>query len=148
MDKQKKDLQKVLQPELNSGVITLQPLSDNRLLISMTGETAFDTNQARIKPGFYSTLDKIANVVNRYGKTQLIIIGHTDSTGSPQRNQVLSEQRADAVQQYLLSSGVISQRLSAEGVGPRYPRASNETPEGRALNRRVEIAVVPVVAQG
>jgi outer membrane protein OmpA-like peptidoglycan-associated protein len=114
----------------------------------MTGETAFDVDSPRIKPGFYSTLDKIADVVNRYGKTQLIIIGHTDSTGTAQHNQVLSEERAASVQDYLLGRGVIPQRLSAEGVGPRYPRATNDTPEGRALNRRVELVVVPIVVQG
>jgi outer membrane protein OmpA-like peptidoglycan-associated protein len=148
MDQQRKDLQKVLQPELNSGAIQIQVLPENRLLVSMTGDTAFDVNSAVVKPGFYSTMDKIAAVVNRYGKTQLVIVGHTDSTGSAQRNQVLSEQRAQAVDQYLLNKGVIPQRFTAYGVSSKYPRASNATPEGRALNRRVEIAIVPVVAKG
>jgi outer membrane protein OmpA-like peptidoglycan-associated protein len=148
MDDQKRDLQKALKPEIDSGAITLQPLPDNRLLISMTGATAFDVNSDQIKSGFYPTLDRLSGVVNRYGKTQLVIVGHTDSTGSLQHNMDLSQRRAGAVQGYLLSQSVIPQRLSSSGAGPNEPRASNDTPEGRALNRRVDITVIPVVAEG
>jgi outer membrane protein OmpA-like peptidoglycan-associated protein len=146
MDSQKRDLQKVLRPEMDAGAITLQTLPDNHLLIAMTGATAFDTDSSLIKAGFLPTLDKLAGVVNRYGKTQLVVVGHTDSTGSLQHNMDLSEQRARAVQDYLLAQQVIPQRLSSAGVGPKEPRASNETAEGRALNRRVELTVIPVVA--
>lgn len=146
MDDQKRDFQKVLKPEIDAGAITLQTLPDNRLLVSMTGATAFDVDSDRVKGGFYPTLDKIAGVVNRYGKTQLIVVGHTDSTGSLQHNLDLSRRRAEAVQGYLLARQVIPQRLSAAGVGPNEPRASNATPEGRALNRRVDLTIVPIVA--
>ena len=111
----------------------------------MTGGTAFDTGSDRIKAAFYPSLDKIAGVVNRYGKTQLAIVGHTDSTGTLQKNMDLSQRRATAVQDYLLSRQVIPQRLSASGVGPNQPRADNTTEAGRALNRRVEITIIPVV---
>lgn len=146
MDKQKKDFEKVLQPELNSGVVRVQKLPNNELLVGMTGATAFEVDSDVIKPGFYSTLDKIANVLNRYGKTELVIVGHTDSTGSDQHNQVLSEKRAGAVYEYLLSRNVIPQRLSAYGKGKTEPIATNETPEGRQRNRRVDITIIPVVA--
>jgi outer membrane protein OmpA-like peptidoglycan-associated protein len=146
MDDQKRDFQKVLKPEIDSGAITLQSLPDNRLLVSMTGATAFDVDSDRVKGGFQPTLDKVAGVVNRYGKTQLIIVGHTDSTGSLEHNLELSRRRAEAVQGYLLARQVIPQRLSAAGAGPNEPRASNATAEGRTLNRRVDLTIVPVVA--
>ncbi len=145
MDDQKRDFQKVLQPEIASGAITLQAQPDNQLVVSMTGGTAFDTGSDRIKAAFYPSLDKIAGVVNRYGKTQLAIVGHTDSTGALQMNMDLSQRRAGAVQDYLLSRQVIPQRLSATGVGPNQPRADNATEAGRALNRRVELTILPVV---
>ena len=102
----------------------------------------------QIKPGFYSTMDKISGVVNKYGKTQLAIAGHTDSTGSAQYNQQLSERRADAVQNYLLSDNVYPARLSAAGYGKNRPIASNDSETGRRLNRRVDITIIPVVEQG
>ena len=146
MDKQKKDFEKALQPELNNGVVRIQKLPNDELLVGMTGATAFEVNSDVIMPGFYSTLDKIADILNRYGKTQLVIVGHTDSTGSDQHNQVLSEKRAGAVAQYFLTRNVIPQRLSAYGKGKSEPIASNATPEGRQRNRRVDITIIPVVA--
>jgi outer membrane protein OmpA-like peptidoglycan-associated protein len=147
MDSQKKDLEKVLAPEIGSGAINLQNLEQHRLRISMTSATAFDVNSSQIKPGFNSTMNKIAEVLNKYGKTELLIVGHTDSTGSQQYNQTLSEQRAQSVYQYLQGRGVIHQRLSAYGKGELEPVASNDTEGGRQMNRRVEILVVPLVAE-
>lgn len=146
MDSQKKDFEKALQPEINAGVVRVQKLPEDQLLVGMTGATAFEVDSDVIKPGFYSTLDKIATILNRYGKTQLIIVGHTDNTGSDQHNQLLSERRAASVNQYLLNRGVVPQRLSALGRGKSDPIASNATPEGRQLNRRVDITIIPVVA--
>jgi len=147
MDSQKKDLEKVLADEMARGAITLQPMDQNRLRISMTDTTAFDVNSTQIKQGFYSTMDKIAKVLNKYGKTELLIVGHTDSTGSDAYNQNLSEKRAQSVEQYLSGKGVIYQRLSAYGRGESEPVASNATADGRTRNRRVEILVVPLVAE-
>lgn len=147
MDNQKKDLEKVLGPEMQSGAIVVEKLPQNVLRVTMTDQTAFDVNSAQIKPGFFSTMDKIANVLNRYGKTSLDIVGHTDSTGSAQYNQGLSERRAQSVHQYLAQKGVVAQRLESYGRGQNEPRATNATAAGRALNRRVEILVVPVVAE-
>jgi len=146
MDSQKKDLEKALQPEMNKGVIHLQKLEQHRLLISMTSETAFDVDQTVIKPGFHYSMNKMAKILNKYGKTELLIIGHTDSTGSAKYNQHLSERRADAVRQYLLNVKVVPQRLSAYGKGESQPVASNANAAGRRLNRRVDIIVVPIVA--
>jgi outer membrane protein OmpA-like peptidoglycan-associated protein len=112
----------------------------------MTAQTAFDFDSTAIKPGFQSTMDKIANVLVRYGKTHLTVVGHTDSVGSNQYNQTLSERRSGAVTDYLRAKGVIPQRLASVGQGENSPRASNATEEGRRLNRRVEIVVEPIVA--
>jgi outer membrane protein OmpA-like peptidoglycan-associated protein len=146
MDSQKKDLEKVLAPEVQSGAINIDKVGQNNLLITMTAQTAFDFDSTAIKPGFQSTMDKIANVLVRYGKTHLTVVGHTDSVGSNQYNQTLSERRSGAVADYLRAKGVIPQRLVSVGQGENSPRASNATEEGRRLNRRVEIVVEPIVA--
>ena len=147
MDKQQKDLEKVLKPEINDGSIRLEKLPQNNLRIGMTSATAFDIDSSQIQTGFHSTLEKISVVLNKYGKTELVIVGHTDSTGSDAYNQALSERRASSVENYLLARNVIPQRLSAYGKGESQPLASNQTVEGRLINRRVEIYVVPLVAQ-
>ena len=147
MDSQKKDLEKVLAPEVQSGAINIAKVDQNNLLITMTSQTAFDFDSAEIKPGYYSTLDKIANVLVRYGKTHLTIVGHTDNVGTHQYNQALSERRSGAVADYLRTKGVISPRLVSVGQGETSPRATNATEEGRRLNRRVEIVVEPIVAE-
>lgn len=147
MDKQKKDLEKVLTPERAAGAIAIEKMPGDILRVTMTEQTSFEFDSANIKTGFHSTMDKIANVLNRYGKTHLTVVGHTDSTGSAQYNQSLSERRAQAVQQYLGDKGVIPERLAAEGKGEAAPRASNTTDDGRRLNRRVEIFVEPLVAE-
>ena len=148
MEQQRRDFEKVLAPEISSGVIRVEKLPDDRLLVGMTGETAFEVDSDQIKPGFYSTMDKISGVVNKYGKTRLAIAGHTDSTGSAQYNQDLSERRAGAVEGYLLSDNVYPARLSAAGYGKNRPIAGNDTDEGRRRNRRVDITIVPVVEEG
>jgi outer membrane protein OmpA-like peptidoglycan-associated protein len=145
MDRQKQDLEKVLAPERQTGAIDIDKLPDNTLKITMTNQTAFDVNSADVKSGFHSTMDKLAQVMNKYGKTTLTIMGHTDSDGSAQYNQDLSQRRAFAVQQAFVQRSVIPERLSAIGKGESEPRASNSTESGKQLNRRVEIFVEPVV---
>ena len=146
MDNQKKDLEKALAPERNAGAILVEKLPQNIVRVTMTDQTAFTVDSAEIKPRFYSTMDKISTVLNRYGKTELIIAGHTDSTGSSQHNQDLSERRDQAVHNYFLQKNVVPQRLESQGLGESMPRASNTTAEGRQLNRRVEIIIEPIVA--
>jgi outer membrane protein OmpA-like peptidoglycan-associated protein len=147
MDSQKKDLEKVLAPEVQSGAINIAKVDQNNLLITMTAQTAFDFDSTSIKPGFHSTMDKLANVLVRYGKTHLTVVGHTDNVGTNQYNQTLSERRSGAVADYLRTKGVIAQRLASVGQGENTPRATNATEEGRRLNRRVEIVVEPIVAE-
>lgn len=146
MDKQAKDLQLQLKPEMERGEITVDKRADNALLVSMTSNTGFDTNSAVIKPGFTTTLDKISRVLNQYGKTTVTVAGHTDSVGSDAANQTLSEKRAQSVLDYFSSKNVNPVRLTAYGRGESEPRADNATEAGRALNRRVELLIEPVVA--
>lgn len=148
MEKQRRDFEKVLAPEIASGVIRIQGLPNDQLLVGMTSETAFAVDSDRIQPGFHSTLDKISKIVNKYGKTRLNIAGHTDSTGSDAHNQALSERRAQAVQNYLFSSNVYPARLSAVGYGENQPIAGNETEVERRRNRRVDITIIPIAKKG
>ncbi len=145
MDSQKRDLEKNLAPEIQAGQARVQKLSDQVVVVTMTAQTAFDTDSAAVKPGFRSTLDKLADVVVRYGKTTLTVVGHTDSTGSNTYNQKLSEERALSVAQYLESRNVNGMRLATAGKGETVPVASNATESGRQANRRVEIYVEAVV---
>lgn len=145
MDSQRKDLEKVLAPEVQAGNVSVTKQADNALLVTMTSGTAFDTNSTVLKPGFTPSLDKIAKVLNTYGKTTLTIVGHTDSVGSDAANQILSERRAQAVVDYLLSRKVLDERLDSYGKGEKEPAASNDSEAGRQLNRRVEIWITPIV---
>ena len=145
MDNQRKDLEKALSAEVASGAILIEKKDKDTLMVTMTAHTSFDSNSSEIKPAFHSTLDKIADVLVRYGKTYLVIIGHTDNVGTTEYNQALSERRSGAVREYLQNQGVVPQRLEALGKGEAEPRAANTKEDGRSLNRRVEILVEPVV---
>lgn len=114
------------------------------LILSMPSGITFATDSATVEPQFRPTLDKVADVLDRYNQTYVDVYGHTDSTGSDAYNQSLSERRADAVASYLSMRGVESARLEALGYGETQPVADNATIEGRAQNRRVEIKIVPV----
>jgi outer membrane protein OmpA-like peptidoglycan-associated protein len=146
MDNQRRDLEKVLARERDSGVITIERVGENSLRITMTSQSAFDVDSASIKQNFYSTLDKTSDVLNQYGKTMLTIVGHTDNTGTESHNQALSERRAQSVNEYMLQRHVHQERLAFYGRGENEPRASNVTEAGRQVNRRVEILVEPIVA--
>jgi outer membrane protein OmpA-like peptidoglycan-associated protein len=145
MDKQKQDLEKALAPEIQSGQARIDKLPNDVVRITMTNQTAFDTDSSTIKAGFNSTMDKVADVVLRYGKTTLTVVGHTDNVGSNDYNQKLSERRAHSVAQYLESKHVNSMRLALAGKGETQPIASNANESGKQQNRRVEIYVEPVV---
>jgi len=145
MDKQKQDLEKALAQEIQTGQARIDKMPNDVLRITMTNQTAFDTDSTAIKPGFHSTMDKLADVVVRYGKTTLTVVGHTDNVGSNDYNQKLSERRAHSVAQYLESRRVNGMRLALAGKGEAQPIASNANEGGRQQNRRVEIYVEPVV---
>ncbi|WP_261594701.1 OmpA family protein [Pseudoalteromonas holothuriae] len=138
MDKQEAAFRKEL---AGSGVEVIRE-GDNMRLV-MPSNITFASGQASISPNFYQTLDAITKVMNKYEKTLLNIVGHTDSTGSQALNQQLSEQRANSVKNYLLGQQVLAVRLRTQGMGESQPVASNESEQGRSKNRRVEIQIVP-----
>jgi len=147
MEKQRRDFERVLADEIARGEISVTKLPDNRLKVGMTSATTFDVDSSRIKPGYYSTMDKIAGIVNQYGKTQLLIAGYTDDTGSARYNLDLSKRRAGAVEQYLMADQVAPVRMRSIGYGEENPVAPNSTAQGRTLKRRVEITIIPVTSE-
>jgi outer membrane protein OmpA-like peptidoglycan-associated protein len=114
------------------------------IILNMPGNVTFATNSSDVTSTFYPVLDSVAIVLNEYEKTYVDVIGYTDSRGSEQYNQTLSEQRAASVAKYLESQKVLPQRIVITGRGESNPIASNDASEGRALNRRVEITLTPV----
>lgn len=116
---------------------------DDSLLVNFSSQLLFDTGASQLQPGAYDRLRTLATTLNNYPQSQVIIKGHTDSTGDNAFNQRLSEDRADRVRTYLISEGVASARISAIGFGETMPVASNATEAGRAQNRRVEVEIRP-----
>jgi len=116
--------------------------TENGIILNMPGNISFPSGQYAILPSFYDTLNSVALVLKEFDKTAVKVSGHTDSTGGFELNQKLSENRANSVADYLASQGVSRARLHSYGYGPRYPVASNDTPQGRAANRRVEIEIL------
>jgi len=139
MDKEDAKLRAKLQ---GTGVSVTR--TGDRITLNMPGNVTFASNSSNISADFYAVLDSVVLVLNEFDQTYIDVVGHTDSTGSKELNQRLSEQRATSVARYLNSHKVLTERIIARGVGPGSPVASNETAEGRALNRRVEIVLTPV----
>ncbi len=143
MDKQQAAFDQELAAEKRANQIEVERLKNENLKITMNSEVSFDYNSAELQPAFRRTLDKVASILSRYPRSTVKITGHTDSRGSAEYNQRLSEQRAKAVGWYLADAGVDSRRIITEGRGEAQPRASNESEAGRQLNRRVEMLIVP-----
>ena len=117
----------------------LQAKQTERGMVLTLGDVLFDTGKATLKPGAYTTIDRLAKVLNSSKGSRVMIEGHTDSTGTDVNNQVLSEQRARAVETALLERGVSASQLSSVGKGESTPVAGNDTGSGRQANRRVEL---------
>lgn len=132
-----------LRQQLRGTGVSVTRNGDN-ITLNMPGNVTFETNSAELNAGFFEVLNSVALVVNEFQSTVIEVAGHTDSTGSEAYNQALSEQRADTVASYLRAQGVMEERLIRIGLGERYPIADNDTEQGRQLNRRVEITLVPV----
>jgi len=115
----------------------------NNIRLVMPSNITFGVDRYEVRPEFYSTLESVAIVLKEFDKTNVRVAGHTDSTGSAEYNQTLSEQRANSVGQLLMSQGVASGRIWSTGYGERYAVASNDTDFGRQANRRVELELVP-----
>jgi outer membrane protein OmpA-like peptidoglycan-associated protein len=117
----------------------LQAKKTDRGMVVTLGDVLFDTGQATLKPGANLALNRLAIFLSANPQTKIIVEGHTDSRGSDEYNEVLSERRARAVATELMSRGISTDQLQTLGRGKGYPVASNDTPEGRQQNRRVEI---------
>jgi outer membrane protein OmpA-like peptidoglycan-associated protein len=107
-------------------------------------DVTFAVDSTEISPSFQTALDKVAQSMVQYPNSLIDVYGHTDSTGSDAYNLDLSKRRADAVARYLISRGVSSARIQTQGMGEGYAVADNNTAEGRARNRRVEVKITPV----
>jgi outer membrane protein OmpA-like peptidoglycan-associated protein len=116
----------------------------NDIVLNMPGNVTFDVNQSEVKSNFYSVLNSVALVLKEYDKTLIDVNGHTDSTGTVDYNMGLSNRRARSVADYLSAQGINYNRIFTQGFGPHYPVADNATPEGRQLNRRVELILKPL----
>ena len=139
MDRQERELR-----ERTQGTDVSVVREGDDLILSMPSNVTFSTDSSTIQPQFRSTLDQVSSVLANYENTFVDVYGHTDSVGSEAYNQALSERRASSVADYLSTHGVNSARIAMRGFGETQPVASNETEEGRAAKRRVEIKLVPI----
>jgi outer membrane protein OmpA-like peptidoglycan-associated protein len=112
------------------------------ILITFDSGILFDTESAALKPATKSNLEDLSGTLKKYDDTDVLVLGHTDATGTHEFNQGLSERRANSVETYLVMNGVTGSRLTTEGYGETDPIATNETADGRQMNRRVEIVIV------
>ncbi len=141
MDKQIKELK---ESTAGSGVDITEVDNGQAILVNLPDGVTFDVDSSTLKPEFRSTLDEIAQSLQQYPNSLVDVYGHTDSTGSDQYNQALSERRASTVANYLVTRGVSAARIRSQGFGETMPVASNDTEYGRQRNRRVEIKIVPI----
>lgn len=139
MDQQEAELRAQLQ---GTGVSVTRV--GDQIILNMPSNITFDVDSAEVKPGFRSTMQSVALVMQRFNQTIVDVYGHTDSDGSEEYNLNLSRQRAVAVANVIASYGVDARRFFVEGKGESSPIASNATDAGKAANRRVEIQISPL----
>lgn len=134
-----------LRAELEGSGVSVTRMGDN-ITLNMPGNVTFATDSSDLSPAFFDVLNSVGKVLAEFEQTVVEVAGHTDSTGSNAYNQGLSERRSDSVSSYLKSQGVIPARLITLGMGETRPVSDNGTIDGRQLNRRVEITMVPITA--
>jgi len=139
MDKQENELRAQMR---DSGVTVTRKGED--IILNMPGNITFRTGSADLNAQFFKVLDGVASVARKYDKTIIEIAGHTDNVGGAEFNKQLSQRRANAVAQYLMSRGVAESRIMTAAGGEDHPIASNATEQGRAANRRVEVTLAPL----
>lgn len=137
MERQKREMEQATQ---GTGIGVTQT-ANNQLKLDIPSDISFDTGRSEIKGNFAPVLDRFAAGLRDNPNTDVHIVGHTDSTGSDAINNPLSVDRATSTRNYLTARGVSASRIEIEGRGSYQPIASNNTEEGRARNRRVEIFV-------
>jgi outer membrane protein OmpA-like peptidoglycan-associated protein len=139
MSAEEAELAKQRAAGLEKELSDLKGKQTDRGLVITLGDVLFDTGKATLKPGAYTTVDKLASALKDNPERKVMIEGHTDSVGSDEYNMELSQRRAQAVQSALLERGVNSGQVSAYGKGETFPVASNDNAAGRQQNRRVEL---------
>jgi len=127
--------------ELQRQIADLQARPTDRGLVLTLGDVLFTTGKSELNGGATSSLDKLTSFLNHYPNRNAVIEGHTDSMGSDEYNQGLSQRRADSVKSYLMGHGIASTRLAAAGMGEGRPLAGNDSANGRQQNRRVEVII-------
>ncbi|WP_171124401.1 MULTISPECIES: OmpA family protein [unclassified Ruegeria] len=138
LDKQAAELRQQL---ANQGITVTN--AGDRLIVTVPNDITFDTDSSTVRPALRSDLVRVGQNLVNYPNSTVQVIGHTDSDGEASYNQALSERRARSVADILQANGVNSARISTIGLGENRPAASNLTPEGKALNRRVDIEIIP-----
>ena len=139
MDRQEADLRR---QTAGTGVDVIRQGDD--LILRMPSSVTFDVDRWEVKPQFFSVLDDVGRTLGSYNQTYVDVLGHTDTTGSHEHNQLLSERRAASVADYLASRGVDRARMATRGFGETAPLyLPDDTDMKKAANRRVEIKVVP-----
>ena len=136
--------EKKLRQQMQGTGVEVGRNADGSVQLIMPGSITFDNNKSNIKPNFYATLNKVAQVLTEDSQSGILVTGYTDSTGNDSINIPLSQARAQSVANYLAGQGVARTRINAQGLGSANPIADNSTAAGREQNRRVEIAVYAV----
>lgn len=137
MERQKREMEQATR----GTDIAVSQTADNQLMLNIPSDISFAVGRSDIQPNFGPVLDQFAMGLRNNPYSDVRIVGHTDSTGSDAVNNPLSVDRAASTRNYLVNRGVDGRRIAIDGMGERYPIASNDTAEGRARNRRVEIFV-------
>ena len=139
MDRQEAELRR---QTAGTGVDVIRQGDD--LILRMPSNVTFDVDRWEVKPQFYTVLNDVGQTLSSYNQTYIDVLGHTDTTGSHEHNQLLSERRAGSVADYLTTRGVARARMATRGYGETAPLYQpDDTHEQKAANRRVEIKVVP-----
>ncbi|WP_127113565.1 OmpA family protein [Shimia sediminis] len=138
LDKQAAELRE----DIDNEGVTIENTGD-RLIVTLPQDITFDSDSYAVRPGLTNDLVAVADSLKKYPDSVVQVIGHTDSTGSAEHNQRLSENRANAVADKLMDAGVAFERIETLGRGEDQPVASNLTEDGKAQNRRVEIVILP-----
>lgn len=135
MDKQAREIEEALPGA------EVERVGEGIVLVLGENSVNFDLNKSTLTAKAKANLDKLVPVFQSYADTDIVIYGYTDSTGRVEYNQTLSEQRAASVRSYLSSKGLSGSRIKTKGMGVNDPIATNDTPEGRSKNRRVEFTI-------